>query len=174
MQSLKVWKLYIEQEGHRWAITFEWGHRLQDAKLLENCHEEYDDHADGEQLHALDPHDSTTGRSPLGDNQATPTPGRDGRKHGLMWVAALLNNKWFQQGGVRKQQEPVRLAGDCGKSLRGPGRSMRSRWTKAALESTLMLKWKICGGWHIWKASLFGLMRKTAASHSLARVEGDF
>jgi len=38
------------------ALTFK-GNGFQDAKLLENGHENDDNDTDGKQLHALDPHD---------------------------------------------------------------------------------------------------------------------
>lgn len=38
------------------VLTFKWN-GLQDAELLEDRHEKYDNHSDGEQLHALDAHD---------------------------------------------------------------------------------------------------------------------
>lgn len=104
-------------------------------------------------------------------------PGRDERKLGLMRVSALFNNKRCQQGWAKRQQEPAWLVGDCMKLSPGPGSSMRTSWMKAPLMSTLMLKWKICGGWHIWKIFLSGPMRKTGScvtSHLLDQVKGDF
>lgn len=53
--------LSTRTRGLRWTLTFKGRHGLQDAKLLENRHEEDDDHTDGEQFHALDPHDSWLG-----------------------------------------------------------------------------------------------------------------
>lgn len=49
---------YTKPGGLGWTLTFKWGHGLQDAKLFENCHEEDDDHTNGKQFHALEPHDS--------------------------------------------------------------------------------------------------------------------
>lgn len=59
--STKLQAPFSEYRDLRWALTFKRGHGLQDAKLLENCHEKNNDHTDGKQLHALDPHDCRTG-----------------------------------------------------------------------------------------------------------------
>lgn len=68
-------------------------------------------------------------------------PGLDERKPGQSW-AQRVNNKCFNGGN----QESVWLAGGSMGLFPGPGDSMRARpasWMKAALMSTLMLKWKI-------------------------------
>lgn len=75
--------------------------------------------------------------------------------------------------------ESVWLVGDCMGWFPGPGHSMRTRpvsWMKAALISTLMLKWKIRGSRHIWKTSLSGPMRENGGcvtSHLLQCIKGD-
>lgn len=53
-----IFILHFWPRGLRQTLTFKWRHGLQDAKLLENCHEEDDDHTNGKQFHTLDPHGS--------------------------------------------------------------------------------------------------------------------
>lgn len=61
----------------------------------------------------------------------------------------------------------------------GPENNERARaasWTEAALKSTPMLKWKICGSRHIWKRSLsrpMGGNGGRVGSHLLQRVKRD-
>lgn len=149
--------LCIQPRGLGWTLTFKWRHGLQDAKLLENCHEKDDDHTNGKQFHSLDPHDSWmegvaefSGPSlcetwPSQRAERRPRPGR---------VNPDLMSQRVLSGG---NQGSVWLERDSMGLVPGPEKSVKARaasWMKAALKSTLMLKWKICGSRHIWKTSL--------------------
>lgn len=77
------------------------------------------------------------------------------------------------------QEETGIRSGWCMGLFPGPEHSMRTGpagWTKAALMSTLMLKWKICGSRHIWKTFLSAPMRENGGcvtSHLLRCIKGD-
>lgn len=101
-----------------------------------------------------------------------PGPRRDKTKGNLGWPRVKLGQASQQQVF---STEVIRNRG----MFPGPGDSMRARpasWTKAALMSTLMLKWKICGSRHIWKTSLSRPMRENGGcvtSHLLQCIKRD-
>lgn len=156
---------------HRLALTFKRGNGLQDAKLLKNCHEKDDDHTNGKQLHALDPHDFRLG-APQGQAfKAWPGEGDE-----------IKSEKARVKRSPPSPQQQVFSRGFGNQSgwwVAGPGDNMRARPVsrmKAALKSTPMPKWKICESRHIWKTSLRRPMRENRGcviSHLLQRIKRD-
>ena len=69
--------------GPRGALTFKGRHGLQDAKLLEHCHEKDDDNTNGKQFHALDLHDSDNALGQARNTKAWPR-GEDPKRRGRL------------------------------------------------------------------------------------------
>lgn len=156
---------------HRCALTFKGGNGLQDAKLLKNCHEKDDDHADGKQLHALDPHDF---RLAAPQGQAFKAWPREGDEIKSEQARAKRSPPSPQQQVFSRG-----FGNQSGWWVPGPGDNMRARPVsrmKAALKSTPMAKWKICESRHIWKTSLRRPMRENRGcviSHLLQCIKRD-
>lgn len=124
------------------------------------------------------PMTSGWGGRPLRAKPLRPGPGTE-RKGNLGWPRVKLGLASQQQVFNRGNQESVWLVGDSMGWFQALGDSMRARpasWMKAALKSTLMLKWKICGSRHIWKTSLSRPMRENGGcvmSHLLQCIKRD-
>lgn len=100
------------------------------------------------------------GEAPQGQACKAWPGNKDKRKSG---PAQVNPDQATQRIFSRGNQQSVWLVGDSIGLVPVPGESMRTRaasWMKAALKSTLMLKWKICGSRHIWKMSLSRPMRE--------------